>query len=506
MAELAPFEHTAMDDIAPTCAKVRATFLSHKTKPIEYRQQQLRKLYWAFKDNEALIKEACKRDLGKPSFETYLTETGWCMNDCIWMANNLPRFAKDEAATDIPWTNKPLRPRIRKDPLGAVLIIGTYNFPVQLTLLPLIGAIAAGCTAVVKPSESAPHAAVVIAKIMRESLDADCYTCIQGAIPETTALLDQKWDKIFYTGGESVAKIIAKKAAETLTPVTLELGGRNPAIVTKHANPKLAARRLLWAKTLNAGQVCLSHNCTFVDREILPAFIAELKNQLRDFYPDGPRNSPDYGRIVNARQFQRIKKMLDDTNGKIVIGGTMDESDLFIEPTVVQVNDMNDSMLTNESFGPLLPILPVKDLDEAIKIANEIHDTPLGTYAFGSKSEMEQVMAQTRSGGASLNDGFFHGSIPTMPFGGVGTSGQGAYRGKASFDTFTHRRSVTTTPAWLEALMDVRYPPYTLKKQKSFAAMNDMVPNFDRQGKPLGWSAWFLGLLGLKSLAAVVGK
>jgi beta-apo-4'-carotenal oxygenase len=201
-----------------------------------------------------------------------------------------------------------------------------------------------------------------------------------------------------------------------------------------------------------------------------------------------------------------MKKMLDASNGKIVIGGTMDESDLFIEPTVVQINDMNDSMVTSESFGPLLPILPVANLDEAIRIANEIHDTPLGTYAFGNKAELEQIMGQTRSGGASLNDGFFHGSIPTMPFGGVGTSGQGAYRGKASFDTFTHRRSVTTTPAWLEGLMAVRYPPYTLAKQKKFIGMNDVKPNFDRQGRALGWGAWFMGLVGLKSLAAVVGK
>jgi beta-apo-4'-carotenal oxygenase len=381
-----------------------------------------------------------------------------------------------------------------------------YNVPIQLTIGPLIGAIAAGCTAVVKPSESAPNAAVVIEKIMRESLDPECYTCIQGAIPETTALLDQKWDKIFYTGGEVVAKIIAKKAAETLTPLTLELGGRNPAIVTKHADPKLAARRLLWAKTLNAGQVCLSQNCTFVDREIMPAFIEEMRLQLRDFYPNGARNSPDYGRIVNLRQFQRMKKMLDASNGKIVIGGTMDESDLFIEPTVVQVSDPNDALLTSESFGPLLPILPVDSLDEAIRIANAVHDTPLGTYAFGNKAELEQIMAQTRSGGASLNDGFFHGSIPTMPFGGVGTSGQGSYRGKASFETFTHRRSVTSTPKWLEGLMDVRYPPYTLSKQKKFAGMNDMKPNFGRDGQALGWGAWLLGLVGVKSLAAVLGK
>lgn len=385
------------------------------------------------------------------------------------------------------------------------MILRAYNFPFQLTVGPLIGAIAAGCTAIVKPSESAPHAAAVLQKIIAEALDPSCYTVIQGAIPETTALLDQKWDTIFYTGSEVVAKIIAKKAAETLTPLTLELGGRNPAIITKHADPKLAAKRLLWAKTLNAGQVCVSQNCTLIDREVLPAFIKEMNNALKEFYPQGVRNSPDYGRIVNEKQFLRLKKMLDSTNGKIVIGGTMDEKDLFIEPTVVQVDSIHDSLVAEESFGPLLPILPVTNLDEAIKLANEIHDTPLGTYAFGTKAEMAKILGSTRSGGASLNDGYFHASIPTLAFGGVGTSGQGAYRGKASFDVFTHRRSVTSTPAWLESLMDIRYPPYTAKKHKKFAGMNELKPNFDRNGNPLGWTSWFSGLLGIKGLAALVG-
>lgn len=504
--ELPPFEHSSMDTIAGTCATVRSTFLAHKTRPLEFRIQQLRRLYWAFKDNEALITEACRRDLGKSQFETYLVEISWCMNDCIWMANNLTRFAKDETPPDIAFTQKFVGPRIRKDPLGAALIIGAYNFPIQLTIGPLIGAIAAGCTAVVKPPESSPNAAAVIQKLMADALDPTCYACVQGAIPETTALLDQRWDKIFYTGAEGVGKIIAKKAAETLTPLTLELGGRNPAIITKHADPRLAARRLLWAKTLNAGQVCVSQNCTFIDREILPAFVTEVKRALAEFYPNGARQSPDYGRIVNAKQFARLKKMLDDSNGKILVGGTMDEADLFIEPTVVEVSSIEDSLVRDESFGPLLPVLPVANLDEAIKIANEVHDTPLGTYAFGTKAEMNQILSQTRSGGASLNDGFFHASIPTLAFGGVGNSGQGAYRGKASFDVFTHRRSVTTTPAWLEAMLDIRYPPYTSKKLKKFVGMNELKPNFDRQGRSLGWGSWFLGLLGIKGIVLALGK
>ncbi|KAH7130506.1 Aldehyde/histidinol dehydrogenase [Dendryphion nanum] len=504
MPELPPFEHTSIDAIPSAAAQVRATFLSHKTRPLEYRITQLRKLYWGLKDNQDLLVEACKQELGKSSFETHLTEISWCTNDCIFMANNLHRFAKDEKPDDIAFTNKFLGPRIKKDPLGAVLVIGAYNFPVQLAIGPLIGAISAGCTAILKPSEAAPLTAAVLQKIVSESLDPSAYKVIQGAIPETTALLDEKWDKIFYTGSANVGIIISKKAAETLTPVTLELGGRNPAIVTKHADPRLAARRLLWAKTLNVGQVCVSQNYTLVDREILPAFVKEMQNALNEFYPQGPRKSPDYGRIINLRQFQRLKKMVDESNGKILIGGTMDESDLFIEPTVVQVDSLDDSLMVDESFGPLLPILPVTDLDEAIKIANEVHDTPLGVYSFGNKAEMEKVLNSTRSGGATLNDGFMHASIPTLSFGGVGSSGSGAYRGKASFDVFTHRRSVVTTPSWLEGMLDVRYPPYTVKKQKKFSGMNDLKPNFDREGKNLGWVSWALGLLGLKSLTAVV--
>lgn len=227
-------------------------------------------------------------------------------------------------------------------------------------------------------------------KIITESLDPSAYTVVQGAVPETTALLDQKWDKIFYTGSAAVGTIIAKKAAETLTPVTLELGGKNPAIITKHANARLAARRLLWAKVLNAGQVCVSQNYILVDKEILPAFLKELKVALGEFFPEGAQRSPDYGRIVNVRQFQRLKKMLDESCGKILLGGTMDEKDLFLEPTVVQVDSLTDSLVAEESFGPLIPVLPVSDLDEAIKVANEVHDTPLGIYPFGNKQETEK--------------------------------------------------------------------------------------------------------------------
>jgi len=321
----------------------------------------------------------------------------------------------------------------------------------------------------------------VLQKIIEGYLDPSCYAVVQGAIPETTALLEQKWDKIFYTGGAPVGTIIAKKAAETLTPVTLELGGKNPAIVTKNADIRLAARRLLWGKIVNAGQLCVSQNYSLVDKEVFDRFIAEMKTAMKEYYPNGTRNSDDFGRIINNRQWQRVKKMVDDSKGKILMGGEMDESDSYIEPTIIQVNSLQDSLIIDESFGPLMPILPVDNLDEAIRIANEVHATPLGLYPFGNKAETDRCLREIRSGGASVNDGLIHGSLPTLAFGGVGDSGQGAYRGQASFDCFSHRRSITSTPGWMEGMMSVRYPPYAGKLAK-MRQRGDLKPNFDREG------------------------
>lgn len=499
--DLPQLTFTPVGDIPAIHQRVVNKFHTHATRSAEYRLKQLRQMYWGLKDEEPALMEACKLDLGKSAYETYLTEVGWVLNDILFMCKNLERFMKDEKAEDTSLMNMAMSPKIRKDPLGAVLVIGAYNFPIQLSLGPFVGAIAAGCTAVLKPSESAPNAARVMQHIVTQSLDPEAYQVVQGAIPETTALLECKWDKIFYTGNARVGTIIAKKAAETLTPVTLELGGRNPAIITKNADPRLAARRLLWAKLMNVGQVCVSQNYIIVDREILPAFLKQLEVAFKEFQPKGAEASEDYGKVVNERQWEHLKRMLDNTKGKILMGGKTDKSKLFFEPTVVQVSDPEDSMLADESFGPLIPILPVNDLDEAIRTANKVHATPLGLYPFGTKAETDKVLAQTRSGGASVNDAFFHASIPTLSFGGVGDSGSGAYRGKASFDCFTHRRSITTTPGWIEGMLAVRYPPYTNDKLKKLRAMNDQKPNFDRNGNPSGGLIWWVLGLGGKSTA-----
>lgn len=393
--KIAPFEATPIDSIQGTVNLCATTFRSQKTKPLSYRLTQLRKLYWAINDNADALVEACKQDLGKPTFETFLAEVDWCKNDIVFVTKNLKKWMKDESPPDIPLTNSLLNPKIRKDPLGNVLVIGAYNFPVQLSLGPFIGAIAAGCTGVLKPSEVSPATAMMLKKIVEESLDPSAYAVVNGGVPETSALLEEKWDKIFYTGSANVGTIIAKKAAETLTPVCLELGGRNPAIVTKHADPRLAARRLLWGKLHNAGQVCISQNYTMVDKEILPLFIEQLKIAMKEFYPNGTKSSPDFARIVNKRHFLRIKKMLDDTHGKILMGGEVDESQNYIDITVVQVEDEKDSMIVDESFGPLMPLLAIDNVDEAIRIANSVHSTPLGLYPFGTKAETNRSMFLT---------------------------------------------------------------------------------------------------------------
>lgn len=394
--KIAPFEATSLESIPTTAKLLRTTFRSQKTKPLEYRLKQLRKLYWAIHDSSDELIEAERSDLGKPAFETVITEIEWMKNDIVFVCKNLKKWMKDEPAPDTALMNTLLSPRIRKEPLGTALVIGAFNFPVQLSLSPFVGAICAGCTAVLKPSEAAPKTAMVLKKIIESSLDPDAYTVVNGAIPETTALLNEKWDKIFYTGGAVVGTIIAKKAAETLTPVALELGGRNPAIVSKNADPALAARRLLWGKILNAGQVCVGQNYVMVEKEILDAFIEQLRIAYKEFFPNGAKASPDYGRIINNRQFLRIKKMLDDSKGKILIGEELDEAENFIAPTVVLVDSKDDSMLVDESFGPLIPILPVNSLDEAINIAHDVHSTPLGLYPFGTKAEAEKSMYNSR--------------------------------------------------------------------------------------------------------------
>lgn len=383
---------TPLDAIPGIASTARGAFRTHKTKNLQWRKRQLQKLYWALVDYEPQLLAALKQDLHKSDFEAHLTEVDWVKNDCLFMLKNLENFAKDDklGAPHVPWTFSMMKFRIRKEPVGTALIIGPYNFPVQLVLSPLVGAIAAGCATVVKPSEMAPACAAVVKEMIDKCLDPSTVAIVNGGIPETNALMNEKWDKIFFTGSAPVGTIIAKKAAETLTPVVLELGGKNPAFISKHANLALAAKRLMWGKTMNAGQVCLSQNYVLIEKDLVPTFIEHLKQTYKEMFPNGAKASPDLGRIINQRHFLRLKKMLDDTKGKIVVGGGVDEAEKFIEPTVVLVDSVDDSMMQEESFGPIWSIYPVNSMDEALNVANAVHRTPLSLFSFGNKADHQR--------------------------------------------------------------------------------------------------------------------
>ncbi|TLS28152.1 hypothetical protein PpBr36_01911, partial [Pyricularia pennisetigena] len=496
-SSIPPFEATALDSIPSTCDKVLKMFESHKTKDLEWRKVQLRKLYWAVEDYTPMILEAMQRDFGKPAYEVLLSEISFVKNDCMFMLGNLDSFAKDEylGSPHVPFAFRVNQIRTRKEPLGSVLIISPYNYPFMLLLSPLVGAIAAGCTAILKPSELAPHTAAVVKEMIERRLDPSAFAVVNGAVPEVNALLDwAKWDKIFYTGSTNIGKIIAKKAAETLTPVTLELGGINPAFVTRHADLYLAAKRLMWAKTFNAGQVCLSQNYVLVERPVLDGFIAELNRVHNEFFPRGARDS-ELARVINERHWLRMKKMLDESRGKIVMGGQMDQDTLFMEPTAVLVESADDSMVVQESFGPIFALMPFDNLDAAIKLANSVDKTPLALYAFGKDHETNKVINEMTSGGASINDSFAHAQLNSVAFGGVKTSGQGAYRGKASFDCFSHHRTIAKTPGWMESLLRVRYMPYNMSELKKLAMLSSKRPNFDRQGREVRGLAYWSSLI-----------
>jgi beta-apo-4'-carotenal oxygenase len=391
-----PLRLTTLDEITAHHNTLRTTFKSGRTKDVEYRKQQLRRLYWSIIDNTELMELSVKQDMGKSKFEAHLTEIDWCKQECIDAVEQLDKWTKDEKIDNMPIQFWAMSPRIRYEPLGTILNIGAYNFPYQTNLTALVGAIAAGNTFVLKPSELAPHSAMVLQKIMEDALDPESYVCIQGALEETKHVLEHKFDKIAFTGGKRTGTIIAQKAAETLTPVLLELGGQNPAFVTRNADLKLAARRLLWQKVLNAGQVCISHNYALVERCVLNKFIGELQKQLAEFMPQGAKASPDFSRVVNKTHYERIKRMVDNSKGKIVLGGSMDETDFFIEPTVVLCDDVNDSMVAEESFGPVWSILPFDTLDEAISMANQVDPTPLALFTFGSDKENEKGVSYPR--------------------------------------------------------------------------------------------------------------
>jgi aldehyde dehydrogenase (NAD+) len=445
-------------------ARLRATFATGRTRPVEYRKQQLRALDRLLVEREDDLLAALRHDLGKPAVEGHVTDIAFVRAEIADTLRHLDAWLKPERVK-VPVKQQPGRGEIHHDPLGTVLIIGPWNYPVQLVLAPLVGAIAGGNTAAIKPSEVASETSHTLARLVPQYLDAAAYAVVEGGVAETTALLDERWDHIFYTGNGTVGRVVMTAAAKHLTPVTLELGGKSPVIVDASADLDVAAKRIVWGKYLNAGQTCIAPDYVLVDRQVEAPLLARMTDAVRTFYGANPRTSADLGRIVNERHFDRLARLADgDGAGDVVYGGDRDRSSRYYAPTALRGTDATAAIMQEEIFGPLLPTLPVDDLDDAIEFVTA-RDKPLALYVFAEDEAVQtEVLERTTSGGVCLNATLFHIAVPALPFGGVGESGMGAYHGRSTFATFTHRKSVLTRPTRLDP--SIAYPPYTPMKAK----------------------------------------
>lgn len=439
----------------------KAFFNTNATKDIKHRKELLKKLLKVVESNEDVLIEANYADLRKPTLETIATELGVLKAEIRYSLDNINEWAEKEYVTT-PLVNVPASSYIINEPLGSVLIIGAWNYPILLSLHPLVSAIAAGNTAIVKPSELAPNTSKVIADIINNNFESNCIKVIEGGIPETSTLLELKFDKIFFTGSTNIGKIIYQSAAKNLTPVTLELGGKSPAIITQSASIKIAAKRVVWGKFINAGQTCVAPDYLLVDSAIKQKFIDELKKQIINIFGPAPQQSVELGRIINQKNFERLKALIDED--KIVHGGEMDAKDLFIAPTVLDNVTWEDPIMEDEIFGPILPILEYSDLDEAISKVKD-RPKPLSLYLFtNSNKEKNKVLNEISFGGGCINETVVHLGNHHLPFGGVGNSGMGNYHGKYGFDCFSHKKAIHEKPNWFEP--NIKYPPYTNFKEK----------------------------------------
>jgi aldehyde dehydrogenase (NAD+) len=447
--------------IAATVETVHKNYSEGRTRLYMHRMENLRQLKNMLVEHETEFLEALQADLGKSSTEAWATEVGYVVSEINNAVKELKGWMKPEkVGTNL--ANQPGSSSIIAEPYGVALIIGPWNYPINLMLSPLVGAIAAGNCAVLKPSELTEHTTAVLAELLPQYLDSECFAIVQGGPEETAELLEQKFDYIFYTGGSAVGKIVMRAAAEHLTPVTLELGGKSPCIVDQSADIKVAAKRIVWGKFLNAGQTCVAPDYILVHESRADELVTEMKQAVKQFYGTSAQSSDDYGRIVNEKHFDRLQGLLE--YGEVVFGGHSDRDDLYIEPTLLRQVDSESSLMTDEIFGPLLPILTYKDFDHAIREVNS-RSKPLALYIFTKDSDHQnQIIEETSSGAVCINEVVSHLTVPNLPFGGVGESGMGAYHGKHSFDTFSHRKSILRRSTIIDP--DLRYPPYTEGKER----------------------------------------
>lgn len=444
-------------DISAIVQRQRDFFRTGQTQHLDFRIQQLQRLQKAIADSKADILAALQADLGKPEFEAYATEIG-VLREFDHVLRRLHQWTKPQRVS-VGFEQFPARAEIRPQPLGVVLVVGPWNYPFQLLIWPLIGAIAAGNCVLLKPSELAPHTSAFVSKLIGELFDPAYIAVVEGGIETSQAILEQPFDHIFFTGGTAIGKIVMSAAANHLTPVTLELGGKSPCIVDADIQVEYAAKRIVWGKFLNCGQSCIAPDYLLVDRRIKSALLEAIQTAIREFYGDDPAQNPDYGRIVNDRHFDRLASLLDA--GNIVTGGQIDRATRYIAPTVIDRVSWSDPVMQDEIFGPILPILEYDDLEEAIRSVVD-RPKPLALYFFSRNAELQQrILNQTASGGVCINDTIMQVGVPELPFGGVGASGMGRYHGKASFDTFTHFKSVLVKSFRLD--LKWRYPPYADK-------------------------------------------
>ena len=448
--------NTSQEQLTAIYNAQKAYFRTGETLPIPFRKQQLRLFRDKLHEHEKALTEALWADLHKSYEEAYLTELGLVYAEINKALKNLKKWSKDECVRST-MSIFPSRSKVIKEPLGTALIIAPWNYPVQLLLNPLVGAMAAGCTAVLKPSPYTPNVAKALEDLIRDTFDEQYIGITQGNRDVNTALLALRWDLIFYTGSPAVGKVVMAAAAKHLTPVVLELGGKSPCIVDKDANIKVAAKRIAWGKALNAGQTCIAPDYLMVHEDIKEPFLQALEQAFTDLLGKDKQAQKHFVRIVSDKAFNRLVGYLKD--GKIRFGGKMDAKERFIEPTVLEGVSPDSPLMQEEIFGPLFPVLTFSDTEDAVSFVNN-REKPLALYYFGSNSDY--VLRHTSSGGACVNDTIMHIVNDNMPFGGVGNSGMSAYHGKDSYEVFTHRRAVVTSPRTLD--LPFRYMPYRLFK------------------------------------------
>jgi acyl-CoA reductase-like NAD-dependent aldehyde dehydrogenase len=440
-------------------SQLQTYFLASKTRELGARLAALKNLRHVLKEHEQAIFDAAKKDFGRPELEVFSAELASLYTEIDFACKHLASWAKPQRAHSGPFwfTGKNY---IYAEPYGLVLIIAPWNFPFLLSLLPLIHALAAGNCALIKPSEFAPAQALVIESIVQKSLDPGLAYVIQGDAHIAQELLTQPWDYIFFTGSVKVGTLVYQEAAKRLIPVTLELGGKNPVIVTQDADIKYAAKKIVWGKFFNAGQCCLAPDYVLVDATLQDLLVKAIQEQVLAFYGQTPQESPDYARIVNEAHMLRLKNLLAaSTNaGAHVSGGNIDNATRYFSPTILTNVSLQNPIMQEEIFGPILPIIPYAKLDEAISIINQ-KPKPLALYIFSSSPKIqEKIVHNTSSGGSCINNVLLHHNSPHLPFGGVGASGIGAYHGKYGLDTFSHRKAILKSNGWLSKWFI--YPPY----------------------------------------------